>query len=76
MDTHKIYREKARWELHNNGIHHLEQILEVAPHKTAAVRPLMSHLKNYSTKMNKTCETLLKKQGLIHNKCFSMDPYT
>ena len=40
-----------------------EQILEAAPHKTAAVRPYTSHLINYPSKLNKTCRALLEKQG-------------
>ena len=36
-----------------------EQILEEAPHRTTAVRPLTSHLKIHPNKMNKTCRRLL-----------------
>ena len=42
---------------------YLEQIMETAPHKTTAVRPLTSHLKTHSSKTNKTRRTLLEKQG-------------
>ena len=38
-----MYGEKARSELH----YCFEQILETTPHKTAAVQPLTSHLKNH-----------------------------
>ena len=40
----------------------LAQVLEATPYKAAAVRPLTSYLKNHSSKMNKTCGTLLEKQ--------------
>ena len=42
----------------------LKQNLEATFHKTAVVWPLASHLTNHSSKMNKTCETQLEKQGL------------
>ena len=32
-----------------------EQVLEVASHKTAAVRPIVYRLANYRSKTNKTC---------------------
>ena len=38
------YREKARWELHKNATSNIEEILEAAPHESATVRPLTSHL--------------------------------
>ena len=38
---------KATWELHKNSRCCFEQIQEAAPHKTAAVRSLTSHFKNY-----------------------------
>ena len=37
-------------------------------------RPLTSHLKNHSSKSNKTCEALLKKQGRTRKWRSSMDP--
>ena len=43
MDADKAYREKARLELHQNTMSYIEQILEAAPHKTAAVRTPKSH---------------------------------
>ena len=33
--------------LHKNAVCNIEQVLEVAPHKAAAVRPLTIHHKNY-----------------------------
>ena len=46
---------------------YFEQILEATPHKTAVVWLLTSHFKNYPSKMNKTCRTLLEKQGQTHD---------
>ena len=43
-DTEKVYREKARQELHKNAMSYIEQILEASPHETTAVRPLTSNL--------------------------------
>ena len=57
--------------MHKNATSYFAQILEATPHETTAVRPLASYLKNYPSKTNKTCGTLLKKQGQT-----SMDPYT
>ena len=39
MDANKTYRE--------NAASNIEQVLEAAPHKAAAVRPSTTHLKNY-----------------------------
>ena len=50
MDADKTHREKTRWELHQN----VEQILEATLHKTASFQPLVTHLTNHSSKMNKT----------------------
>ena len=44
---------------------YIEQILEAAPHKTAAVQLLISHLTNHTNKMSKTC-WVLQKKGQIH----------
>ena len=37
MNANKIYREKARQELHKNATSFIEQILEATTHKTTAV---------------------------------------
>ena len=63
IDADKTYREKGRWELHQNASNYFQKIQEATPHKTATVQPLTSHLKNHLNKTNKTCETLLEKQG-------------
>ena len=55
LDSNETFAEKDRWELHKNTVCYSEQILEVAPYKTAAIRPLTSHLTNYLSKVNKSC---------------------
>ena len=67
--------ECAIWEFHKNATWCFEQILEATPHKTAATRPLTSHLKNHSSKTNKTCRILLEKQGWTYKRRSSMNPY-
>ena len=47
MDANKTYGEKAWWQLHKNAAINIEQILEAAPHKAAAVRLLTNHHENY-----------------------------
>ena len=49
------HKEKAWWELHKNVLSCFWQILEAAPHKTAAVLPFTSHLTSYPSKTNKKC---------------------
>ena len=40
--------EKKAWrQLHKNAASHIEQVLEVAPYKTAAIRPPTTHHENY-----------------------------
>ena len=45
--------EKARQELHKDAACFFERILEPSSNKTAAVLPLMSHLINHPSEMNK-----------------------
>ena len=47
MDVNKTYGEKAWRQLHKNSVSNIEQVLEAAPHKAAAVRPLTTHHENY-----------------------------
>ena len=42
-----MYGEKAGRQLHKNAASNIEQVLEVAPQKVAAVRPLTTHHENY-----------------------------
>ena len=56
-----VYREKAYWELNKDATSYIEQIPEATSYKTAAVRPSISHLKNYTNKMDKACGTLPEK---------------
>ena len=46
MDANKTAGEKVRRQLHKNAASNIEQVLEAASHKTAAVRPLTTHHKN------------------------------
>ena len=55
--------EKTRWKLHKNVMCCFEQILVAVPRK----RPLTSHLTNHTSKMSRTCRTLLEKDKLISN---------
>ena len=47
MDANKMYEEKARQQLHKNTVINIEQVLEAAPQKAAAVQPLTTHHENY-----------------------------
>ena len=40
--------EKAWRQLQKNATSNIEQVLEIASHKTAAVRPLTTHHENYT----------------------------
>ena len=63
MDTNKTSGEKARWELCKNTAYCFDEILEATPLKIAAVWLLTPYLKNHPSLVNKTCRTLLEKQG-------------
>ena len=47
MDANKTDGEKAWRQLHKNAESNIEQVLAVAPHKAAAVRPPATHHENY-----------------------------
>ena len=49
MDANKMYGEKAWWQLRKNAASNIEQVLEAALHKAAAVRPSTIHLENYQS---------------------------
>ena len=49
MDANKTYGEKAWRQLHKNAASNIEQVLEAAVHKAAAVRPLTTHHENYQS---------------------------
>ena len=49
MDANKTYGEKAWQQLHKNAESNTERVLEAAPDKAATVRPLTTHLENYSS---------------------------
>ena len=46
MDANKTAGE-ARRQLHKNAASNIEQVLEVAPHKTPSIRPPASYHENY-----------------------------
>ena len=43
IDANQRYGEKARRQLHKNAASNIEQVLETAPNKAAAVRPFSTH---------------------------------
>ena len=47
MDANKRYGEKAWRQLHKNTARNIEWVMEAAPHKAAAVRPLTTYHENY-----------------------------
>ena len=47
MDTSYTYGEKAWRQLHKNAASNIEQDLEAAPLKAAAVQPPTTHHENY-----------------------------
>ena len=47
VDANKTYGEKTWRQLHKNAASHIEQIQEIAPHKTATVRAPTTHHENY-----------------------------
>ena len=47
IDADKTYGEKAWRQLHKNAAGNIEQVLEAALYKAAAVRPLTTHHENY-----------------------------
>ena len=49
MDANSTNEEKAWLQLHKNDASSIEQVLEAAPHKAAAVQPLTTHHKNYQS---------------------------
>ena len=47
MDTNLMDGKKAWRQLHKNAASNIEQVLEAATHKTAAVRPTTTLHENY-----------------------------
>ena len=47
IDADLTYGEKALQQWHKNAASNIEQVLEAASHKAAAVRPPTTHHKNY-----------------------------
>ena len=48
MEANWTYGEKVWQQLHKNAVSNIEQVLETAHHKAAAVRPPTTHHENYS----------------------------
>ena len=47
LDADEAYKEKAWQQLHKDAKSYIKQILEATSHKTAAVRPPLTHLKDH-----------------------------
>ena len=47
MDANWMYGEKAWRQLRKNAASYIEQVMEIAPHKAAAVRPPTTPRENY-----------------------------
>ena len=47
MDANETDGEKAWRQLHKNAASNIEQVLEAALHKAAAIRPPTIHYENY-----------------------------
>ena len=47
IDANWIYEEKAWLQLNKNAVSNIEKVLEAAPHKAAAVGPLITHHENF-----------------------------
>ena len=58
--------EEAGRQLHQNVASNIEQVLATTLHKAPTIRPPASHHENYPSQTNKTCRTLLEKQGRAH----------
>ena len=54
MDANLKYGEKTWRQLHKKASSNIEQVLEAAPHKTAAVPPTTTHHENYPSYTNQT----------------------
>ena len=66
------WTQNAHMELHKNATCCFEQILEAAPHKTPALRPVTSLLTNHTNKTSKIREAFLKKKERTHKWRSSM----
>ena len=59
-----------------NAASNIEQVVEAAPHKVAAVWLVTAHHKNYPSQTNQKCGTLLEKRGRTHKQHITVDPFT
>ena len=70
LDSNETLEEKARWELYKNATPCFEQILEPLPtKKKKKEQQLYGHL--HQSKTDKTCGTLMAKEGRNHLAKFS-----
>ena len=49
IDAIEKYSKKDWLQQRNNAVSNIEQVLEAAPHKAAAIRPPTTHHENYPT---------------------------
>ena len=49
MEANKTSGEKSWRQLHKNAASNIEQVLDAAPHKAAAVQPPTTHHENYAS---------------------------
>ena len=74
MNGDLAYGKKDCRQLHKNTTSYTEQISEATSHKTANIRPPITHLENHPNETNKTCSTQLEKKGRTHKRCTSVEP--
>ena len=72
MDANLMYGEKAWQQLHKNAANNIEQVLEVAPNKAAAVRPPTTHQKTIQVRR---AREVIEKWGRTHLRHTPVDPF-
>ena len=66
MDAESGYREEARRELYKNATSYIKQFIKATSHETAVVLPPIFRLFKNPNKTDKSCKTLIEKQGWTH----------
>ena len=56
--------KKASLQLHKNAVSNIEQVMEAAPHKAAAVRLPTTHHENCQSQTNQTCNDTAGEVGM------------
>ena len=74
MDVNKTYEEKTWQQLHKNAASNIEESMEAACHKEAAVRLPTTHHENYLSYTNKNCRTLLENGDELISDIFLYTP--